>query len=105
MCSRMAASILMSALPQSEEGQQAGRELVAANEQQYEEFAIKLATGLVYDSDGNGSGRLVQIRRLLYESRYTAALFDTKRWVRDLENAYTIAWAHWVDGKGGDIYL
>jgi len=32
-------------------------------------------------------------------------LFDTKRWVSDLEAAYDEAWRRWVANEGGDIYL
>lgn len=105
MCSRMAASILRGALPKTTEGKQAAVELIAEDENQYEQFAVRLARGLSYDRSGAGIGRLTEIRRLLYESRSTCALFDTKRWVLDLESAYQEAWRRWVDGVGGDIYL
>ncbi|KAL2021482.1 hypothetical protein VTK56DRAFT_7115 [Thermocarpiscus australiensis] len=123
MCSRMAASILRGALPRSAEGERAAAELIAADEAEYEEFAHRLANGLVYrpavassSSSNNGCqerecyyrvgvGRLAELRRLLWESKWTCALFDTRRWVRDLEEAYDIAWRRWVDGEGGDIYL
>ena len=108
MCSRMAASILKGALPRSEEGDKAASELISKDEAQYEEFAIRLARNFYYDTStgyGVGRGRLGDLRRLLYESRYDCALFDTRRWVRDLEEAYEIAWKRWVDGEGGDIYI
>ncbi|KAM0127116.1 hypothetical protein ACHAO1_009701 [Botrytis cinerea] len=108
MCSRMAASILKGALPRSEEGDRAASELISKDEAQYEEFAIRLARNFYYDTStgyGVGRGRLGDLRRLLYESRYDCALFDTRRWVRDLEEAYEIAWKRWVDGEGGDIYI
>lgn len=105
MCSRMAASILKGALPKSAEGDQAAADLIASDEDHYEEFAVKLASGLIYDSGGLGNGRLVELRKLLYESRSTSALFDTKRWVSDLEYAYGEAWRRWEEGIGGDIYL
>jgi predicted O-linked N-acetylglucosamine transferase (SPINDLY family) len=105
MCSRMAASILVGALPKSPEGTQASKELIAKNEDQYEEFAVTLANGLSYDRNGIGSGRIIELRKLLYETRWTSALFDTQRWVTDLEEAYAEAWRRWVDGIGGDIYL
>jgi predicted O-linked N-acetylglucosamine transferase (SPINDLY family) len=101
----MAASILTGALPKTPAGEAAASELIAEDENQYEQFAVKLANGLVYEQDGKGSGRLFEIRRLLYENRLTCALFDTKRWVADLELAYQEAWRRWVDGIGGDIYL
>jgi len=109
MCSRMAASILKGALPRSEEGRKAATELIAIDDEQYEEFAINLASSFSYKINaagiGEGSGRLGQLRKLLYDSRWTCALFDTKRWVNDLEDAYDEAWRRWVANEGGDIYL
>ncbi len=109
MCSRMAASILKGALPRSVEGERAAAELIAAGDAQYEDFAIKLARGLSYrvadGGFGEGTGRLAQLRRLLWESKWTCALFDTRRWVSDLEDAYDEAWRRWVAGESGDIYL
>ena len=108
MCSRMAASILQGALPRGEEGEAAAKELIAADETEYEESAIRLATELRYHTSkgfGEGSGRLAELRKLLWKSKWTCALFDTRRWVRDLEEAYEEAWRRWVEGEGGDIYL
>ncbi|KAK4242504.1 glycosyltransferase [Achaetomium macrosporum] len=114
MCSRMAASILKGALPKGEAGEQAARELIAGDEREYEEFAITLANGLSYRPRrhhptgkyyGEAVGRLAELRKLLFDSKWTCALFDTRRWVRDLEEAYEIAWGRWVRGEGGDIYL
>ncbi|TVY48527.1 putative UDP-N-acetylglucosamine--peptide N-acetylglucosaminyltransferase [Lachnellula occidentalis] len=109
MCSRMAASILKGALPNSEEGRQAARELIAENDDQYEEFAIELARNFSYriqpSGHGEGIGRLSELRKTLFDSRWTCALFDTRRWVSDLESAYDEAWRRWVSNEGGDIYL
>ncbi len=109
MCSRMAASILKGALPNNEEGRKAARELIAEDDDQYEEFAIRLASSLSYNvspyGGGKGVGRLHNLRKLLYDSRWTCALFDTKRWVSDLEEAYIEAWRKWEINEGGDIYL
>lgn len=122
MCSRMAASILKGALPRGGEGERAAAELIARDEREYEEFAIRLANGLSYrprafavaapigggsvgEVYGEGVGRLAELRRLLFDSKWTCALFDTRRWVRDLEEAYEVAWERWVQGVGGDIYL
>lgn len=110
MCSRMAASILKGALPKSEEGARAATELIASDEKDYEESAVRLANGLTYRPNvesgyGEGSGRLAELRKLLWDSKFGCALFDTKRWVRDLEDAYDEAWRRWVAGEGGDIYL
>ncbi|KAL7794981.1 TPR-like protein [Trichoderma ceciliae] len=109
MCSRMAASILRGALPKSAEGQQAALELIAENETEYEDLATDLAGGLSYavtdKGYGQGTGRLADIRKLLWESRWQCGLFNTRRWVNDLETAYEESWRRWVAGKGGDIYL
>ncbi|KAK3670391.1 hypothetical protein LTR78_009744 [Recurvomyces mirabilis] len=107
MCSRMAASILLGALPKDEEGARAAKELVAANEDDYEEKAVALAKSTTYPKGckGKGTGRLMDLRKMLYYARWNSALFDTRRWVRDLEDAYDIAWSRWVKGEGGDIWL
>ncbi|RBQ81246.1 hypothetical protein FVER14953_07338 [Fusarium verticillioides] len=109
MCSRMAASILKGALPKSNEGRVAAAELIAESEEEYEQRAVELATGLSYtmstDGYGHGGGRLADIRKLLWESKWHCGLFDTKRWVNDVETAYEQAWQRWVAGEGGDIYL
>lgn len=109
MCSRMAASILKGALPKCADGRQAAKDLIAEDDGQYENYAIKLGNSLTYRSrEGGyceGSGRLAELRKLLWKSKWTCALFDTRRWVRDLEDAYDEAWRHWVAGETGDIYL
>ena len=114
MCSRMAASILRGALPgttttttTTPPGARAARELVARSEEEYEQQAVALGRGLAYAPGcaGRGVGRLVELRRLLFEARWTSALFDTRRWVRDLEEAFAEAWRRWVAGEGGDIWL
>ncbi|KAL8655978.1 MAG: hypothetical protein Q9210_000546 [Variospora velana] len=109
MCSRMAASILSGALPRSPEGNRAREDLIVHSDDDYEERAVELGIDLVYpgqgESIGMGQGRLVELRRLLYKSRWTSALFDTRRWVRDVEEAYEVAWERWVGGEGGDIWL
>jgi len=107
MCSRMAASILLGALPKDEEGKRAAIELVAKSEEDYEEKAVALGKGLLYESQttGRGKGRLMELRRMLFRARWSSALFDTARWTRDLEDSYEEAWKRWVAGTGGDIWL
>lgn len=109
MCSRMAASILTGALPKSAAGRQAASDLIARDEKHYEDCAISLAGSLHYErgaaGEGVGVGRLAELRRLLYDSRRSCALFDTRRWVSDLEMAYEEAWRRWVHAEGGDFYL
>lgn len=109
MCSRMAASILRGALPLSDEGLLAADELIAESEDGYEQMAIALADGLTYVSSGagycDGRGRLAELRKLLWDNKWRCGLFNTQRWVDDVESAYAEAWRRWVDGAGGDIYL
>lgn len=104
MCSRMAASILKGALPKTQEGADAAKELIAASDEEYEDKAVRLALECRYRG-GKAEGRLGQLRKILYEARWTSGLFDTRRWVRDLEEAYAIAWGKWERGEGGDIWL
>ncbi len=107
MCSRMAASILKGALPKTEEGAQVAKELIATDEDDYERKAVALGSSLRYHSglQGISQGRLEEMRHLLFHARWSSALFDTKRWVQDLEDAYEEAWRRWVVGEGGDIWL
>lgn len=110
MCSRMAASVLRGALPRSADGRQAARELIADDETQYEQMAVELASKLTYVDVGEkglkeGRGRLAEIRQLLWDCKWRCGLFDTRRWVEDVESAYEESWRRWVGGVGGDIYL
>ncbi|KAI0197450.1 glycosyl transferase family 41-domain-containing protein [Xylaria flabelliformis] len=109
MCSRMAASILRGALPKDAEGERAAQELIASNDTEYEAYAIRLASGLRYERVNEdyceGYGRLAELRKVLFEAKWTCALFDTRRWVSDLESAYEEAWRRWVAGVSGDIHL
>jgi predicted O-linked N-acetylglucosamine transferase (SPINDLY family) len=109
MCSRMAASILKGALPNTASGLEAAKELMAQDEDDYEALATRLACGLSYrvvnGQYGEGYGRLAEMRKVLFDAKWTCALFNTRRWVSDLESAYDEAWRRWVTGEGGDIYL
>jgi predicted O-linked N-acetylglucosamine transferase (SPINDLY family) len=118
MCSRMAASILRGALPKGEEGDKAARLLTTESGDEYEDTAVMLAKSLQYGlvklppgplgerrEVVRSRGHLSDLRKLLYTNRWSTPLFDTKRWVRDLETAYERAWGMWVKGEGGDIWL
>lgn len=109
MCARMAASILKGALPKGPAGDQAALELIADDDDAYEAMAVKLANGISYhktdEGYGQAKGRLWDLRKLLFDARWHCGLFDTQRWVRDLEDAYEKAWSNWVLGNDGDIYL
>lgn len=105
----MAASILRGALPGSPEGHQVADELIAGSEAEYEEQAVRLAGGLRYQTAdggyGEAFGRLAEMRKLLWDAKWQCGLFDTRRWVSDLEMAYEEAWRRWVAGESGDIHL
>lgn len=103
----MASSILTSALPETETGRRARDELMGVSDEDYENKAIRLCMSLQYKPGGGGVavGRLPELRKLLFEERWRSKLFDTKRWVRDLEDAYEQVWRGWVDGEEGDIWL
>ncbi|EWC47865.1 hypothetical protein DRE_02747 [Drechslerella stenobrocha 248] len=107
MCSRIAASIVRSAVP--DEGGRKGRDvtdrLVVDSEEMYEERAVELAGSIVYGSDGLGTGELVDIRKALVQGRWKSPLFDTEGWVRSLEEGYWRAWEMWVRGERADIDL
>ena len=65
-------------------------ELVTATPQAYEELAIELATS---------SGKLRAIKDKLASNRLTTPLFDTKRFIRHIEAAYTEAYRHYSAGS------
>ena len=78
--SRVTASLLKAAgLP----------ELIAPDFAEYERLAVHLAT---HPAD------LKAIRDKWAAQRTTCALFDTKRFVRNLEEAYRLIWADWLAG-------
>jgi predicted O-linked N-acetylglucosamine transferase (SPINDLY family) len=103
----MASSILSSALPNSDDGQKAREELIATSDEDYEHKAIRLCESLKYELGGEGRarGRLSDLRKMLFQERWGSKLFDTKRWVHDLEDAYEQVWKRWVDGEERDIWL
>lgn len=80
--SRVAASLLTAAgVP----------ELIAADMNEYEDLAVELATN---------RPRLAAIRAKIEATRYTNALFDTERWVRNVEALYWSAWKNFEQGNG-----
>lgn len=103
----MASSILTSALPQNEAGRRATSELITASDEEYESRAIMLGLDIKYEpgSQGKARGRLVELRRMLFLNRWGSKLFDTRRWVSDLEDAYEAVWNKWVRGEEGDVWL
>mmetsp|Transcript_34492 Transcript_34492/g.43546 ORF Transcript_34492/g.43546 Transcript_34492/m.43546 type:complete len:954 (-) Transcript_34492:361-3222(-) len=65
-------------------------ELIVANREEYEELAVKLAT----DPD-----KLFEIRNKLENTRNTSPLFDTKRWVQNMETGLEEIYRRHVEGK------
>lgn len=90
--SRVAASLLTAAgVP----------ELIAHDMNAYEDLAVELATN---------REKLAAIRSRIESSRYRNALFDTERWVRNVEALYWRAWKNFEAGNepmhifGQDVY-
>ncbi len=76
-------------------------ELICYDMKHYEELAVELATN---------PQRLANIRHRLESSRRTNPLFDTKRWVRNVEALYWQAWRRFESRQrpthiyGQDVY-
>ncbi|KAI0244842.1 hypothetical protein L0F63_001158 [Massospora cicadina] len=119
MCSRVAASIAYAT--------GYGERMVTDSEASYADQAVKLATSLSYryvkatnsqvvlerlglassphlPADQEvldhrlGQGELIELRKALFLTRDHSRLFDTPRWVRNLEQGYTEAWKRWESG-------
>ncbi|KAI8868732.1 TPR-like protein [Ramicandelaber brevisporus] len=87
-CSRVAASIV------SATG--FGRALVARSAREYEDKAVKLAMS-VYNPPS--SMTVLEIRRHLFLTRDRSRLYDTPRWVYNVEKAYVEMWNRFADGR------
>ncbi|CAI5724803.1 unnamed protein product [Peronospora effusa] len=68
-------------------------ELIVDSLKEYEELAVALAS----DTD-----RLGKLRRRLEDERLHSPLFDTQRWVRNLETGLCIAWERHEQGLSPD---
>ncbi|ORY03989.1 hypothetical protein K493DRAFT_311549 [Basidiobolus meristosporus CBS 931.73] len=120
LCSRVAASIAYAT------GH--GERMVASSEWEFEDMAVKYAQDLRYEfvvDDGVqplqthaygllqetvdqkappavyrvGRGILMDLRRELFLKRDHSPLFDTPRWVKNLEKGYLEAWRRWDSGE------
>ncbi|KAK9728636.1 hypothetical protein K7432_000910 [Basidiobolus ranarum] len=121
LCSRVAASIAYAT------GH--GDKMVVSSELEYEDIAVKYAQDLSYeyvvDNESQlqqphqmfeflrgitqqqlqssfyriGRGILMDLRRDLFLKRDNSPLFDTPRWVRNLEKGYLEAWRRWDSGE------
>lgn len=90
--SRVAASLLTAAgIP----------ELIASSMEEYENIAVELALN---------RPKLAAIRARIEQTRYVNPLFDTERWVRNVEQLYWQAWRNYATGQnpthvyGKDVY-
>lgn len=83
-----------------------GDQMVVNNLQDYEERAVTWANGVEYQSTQKPSGStfmrpkgdVITLRRNLFLNRDKMPLFDTQRWVRNIEKGYTEVWRRWVAG-------
>ncbi|CAL1695844.1 unnamed protein product [Somion occarium] len=98
MCSRVCASMVNAT--------GFGDQMVVNNLQDYEERAVTWANGVEYQSTQKPSGStfmrpkgdVITLRRNLFLNRDKMPLFDTQRWVRNIEKGYTEVWRRWVAG-------
>ncbi|KAM0749157.1 TPR-like protein [Meredithblackwellia eburnea MCA 4105] len=106
MCSRVATSVVVAT--------GFGPQMIAKDDHDYERRAVSLARSLQYimlppnyqahpsDPEARpqrrGRGELSDLRRNLFLTRSNSPLFDTRRWVRNVEKGYQEAWSRWVDG-------
>ncbi|KAJ0393390.1 hypothetical protein ATCC90586_012241 [Pythium insidiosum] len=74
MASRVASSLLKAAMLD---------EMITSSLEEYEELAVALASDL---------DKLWEIRRRLEDGRLTCPLFDTARWVKNMETGLVMAW-------------
>lgn len=99
MCSRIAASVITAALPDTPVGHKMAAELVATSHQAYEDHVVK------FGESQQGRDRLTEIRRTLFELRETGDFFDTRQWVRHVEQGFRTAWVDWLKGRTEDIHI
>lgn len=75
-----------------------GTHMVVSSQKEYEDLAVEL---------GINHQRRLELRRKLEAARLTCPLFDTTRWVRNLERVLFKMWDIHCEGKGPrpfDIY-
>lgn len=91
-----------------------GDKMVVSSIQEYEDRAVDFANGLqnrplTRDKSGQKNA-LINLRRNLYLNRDKMPLFDTRRWTKNVEKGYQVAWTRWVTGsqegvKSGCIFV
>ncbi|GAA5882402.1 hypothetical protein JCM3774_004299 [Rhodotorula dairenensis] len=106
MCSRVAASIAAAT--------GFGPQMIVPNDVEYERRALDLAGSVVYEyippdptkpanslegrEQRRARGELADLRKQLFLTREHSPLFDTKRWVHNLEKGLLEAWDRYVSG-------
>ncbi|KAA1466908.1 hypothetical protein DENSPDRAFT_766865 [Dentipellis sp. KUC8613] len=83
-----------------------GDQLIVHSLAEYEERAVFLANSVSYtleqipdgDTVRRGHGALINLRRNLFLNRTAMPLFDTARWVRNIQKGYREAWRRWAMG-------
>ncbi|KAI9143180.1 glycosyl transferase family 41-domain-containing protein [Paraphysoderma sedebokerense] len=104
MCSRVAASVAYAT--------GFGDEMVVGSELEYEERCVELASTVRLRTENiltkhgaiqhvTTDGQLYDLKRKLWKTREASRLFDTKRWVMNLEKGMLKAWNSWEDGSLG----
>ncbi|KAF8121800.1 glycosyltransferase family 41 protein [Boletus edulis] len=90
-----------------------GKQMVVHSREEYEERAVALASAhwtftvesLSVGLNGGEAAlvaegsELQNLRQYLFFTRETMPLFDTRRWVGNLEKGFIAAWKRWVDGS------
>ncbi|KAF8556202.1 hypothetical protein OG21DRAFT_1437515 [Imleria badia] len=81
-----------------------GKQMVVHSREEYEERAVALASAhyaerLSFGGSISEGSELLNLRRSLFLTRETMPLFDTRRWVKNLEKGFIAAWKRWVDGS------
>ncbi|CAG8469913.1 6379_t:CDS:2 [Paraglomus occultum] len=91
--------------------------MTVTNMKEYEERAVQLVRSVKYiykeysakDIPKRwhrvGEGELIEMRKKLFLGREKSALFDTPRYVKDMEKGFTIAWRQWINGEEKNIVI
>ncbi|QNP95535.1 Putative UDP-N-acetylglucosamine--peptide N-acetylglucosaminyltransferase SEC [Yarrowia lipolytica] len=100
MSSRVASSIIAASIPHppSAEAEAMYRDLVVDSNQKYVNNTLSLISEPQLPT-------LIKYRQLLYSQRETGRLFDTKQWVKKLEEGLWRAWSDWTEGVYEDIVM
>ncbi|CAG8472875.1 11687_t:CDS:1 [Paraglomus brasilianum] len=91
--------------------------MTVTNMKEYEERAVQLVRSVKYKYREYstkdipkrwhrvGEGELIEMRKKLFLGREKSALFDTPRYVKDMEKGFLIAWRQWISGQEKNIII